>query len=216
MKHLSTLVFDEAAAGEPIDPEATAHLEECADCRSKLSELKAANAKLLASPYANATRNKIIGRHFVRAPIQKWLVPVIGAMAAAVLIFVLIPRDLPSTDRIKGAEDISVLRDGEPIKTASPGQRVSLRVARKNLPHVAVFAQTDDFQVDTLWPLNAQATAQGTPDAQFEVTPGSVWIYAVFTKDPVQLETLKNKLRGAGLPASTEIEVWTRRRLEVR
>lgn len=220
-EHLSALALDEAAASLPLGADAQAHVQACAQCRARIEALKADNARVLASPHGVAVRNELVGRHAAKAarPSRRWILPALSALAAAVVLFVFVPRpSVPSDqDRLKGSPAIAVLRDGTTITSARVGERVGLQLSPAGLSHAAVFA-VDDGEVVRLWPRASESMARlkregiVTLDDAFEVTAGSVTLHAAFAAKGLPLAELEEQLRGG----RTDDRVrWAKTTLEV-
>ncbi|MHB8872593.1 MAG: hypothetical protein ACYC8T_02800 [Myxococcaceae bacterium] len=207
--HLSALQLDEAAAGIPSAAD-QAHLRDCSGCAAQVRQLEASRSALLATAESGrrlealrqaAARAQGSGQALGPGRARRWArlgSAVALPLAAAVLLFVVWQ---PDGDRLKGAVSLELLSDsGAPVQQTRVGQHVTLAVGGAGYLRAAVLAVDEGGRVSRVWPAAGTQTAPIGAGAQvrlepgFEVTPGSVTLYAFFSDDPVELGVL---VRGA-------------------
>ena len=226
--HLSALSLEEAVASLPLSPEAQAHLAGCTDCSMKVGVLRAENDKLLAAPRATATLNKLVAAHGAKpkSP-MRWIVPIFSAVAASVLVLAVVPRLLgPDENRLKGnTVGVYVVQEDQHVDVASVGDKVSVVVSTGTRLHVALFAVDGAGEVSRLWPTEGTRTGAldkagiATLARDFEVTAGSVELFAAFSDEPTDLQVLEAELRSwlaTGSVPTNPSRAWAQNRLEVR
>ena len=188
--HLSSLQLDEAVAGLTTDPAVSAHLAQCAECASRVEQLAGSGAALLKKPEPARQLNALLAHR----PKRRW--PLVAAaalvpLAATLLVFV---SWKPDGDRLKGATSLEVLSDsGVRIEEARVGQHVTLAVGGGGYRYAAIIAVPPSGKMTRVWPPTGAFTGPIGPGARvrlepgFEVTPGSVTLYAFFTDEPVKV-----------------------------
>lgn len=197
-EHLSPLELDEAAAGLAPPP---AHLSACADCATRLEELKAERASLLASPDAARRLDAVLAKQpelSARPKLKLLHVAAIALpLAAGIALLVFAPVWNAHDDRLKGAVTVELVdASGTAVTSAPAGQSVSLAVGGAGLPYVAVFAVDAQGEVAPLWPAKGEMMAALAPGARvtlssFEVTPGDVTVHALFAKEARSMNELE-------------------------
>lgn len=203
MTHLSALALDEAAARLPLQPEATAHLETCAECRAKRDALITANRALLASRPSALALDSLTPK---RSP---WRIALALAVPlAAALVLFLLPQPTSNDSRLKGGFTLELLdRSGKPVHTAHPGDGLDLAVGGAGAENVAVFAIDHQRVVTPLYvgPLHGKALEKV---AHLDVTPGDVTVLAVFSTPPVSAPEVEASLASSTtLPGSVKLEL---------
>lgn len=144
-------------------------------------------------------------------PLWKYLMPAL-ALAASVLAFVFWPQPRAGDDvRLKGAATLRVVGvDGREIEKARPGQTVELAVGAAGHPQGLVVAVDASGQIDVLWPRGATLSAKVPPGAgahlepAFEVTPGSMKLFAFFAAGPFDANLAQARVQAAVDKAKAE------------
>ena len=207
--HLSSLALDELASGEPGAADPRAHLEACALCRAQLESLLAARERLAASaPYRRVLQNL----QGVRQPpprrfLAAWFAAPL-AVAAAMLVLTVTPRFLATRRdgaRLKGPASLQVLPAGvaspHPITRAKPKDQVVLSVGAAGHPYGLVAGVDGAGQVSVLWPLQGTgalpAGAAVRLEPGFEVTAGSLCLWAFFSDAPLEPSQVRSALAAA-------------------
>jgi hypothetical protein len=207
--HLTALELDEVAAGLTADARVLAHSSACLDCAVRLSKLQASRAALLGSPAAARKLEALRSASGARPSVSRWprrralaAATVLVPLAAMLLVFVTTRPD--GGDRLKGAVSVEVLTEaGQPATAVRVGQHVALAVGGGGHSRAAVLAKTDVGRVVVAWPQGGAETAPIAPGARvrlepgFEVTPGSVTLYAFFSDAPVDLAPLVEGLEAS-------------------
>lgn len=191
--HLSALVFDTVAAGLPFADTARVHLESCDQCRTKLEAVKNERASTLMSARFAAGLQRITPPPVRRAP--AWAKPVIGLALAASLVLIVGYRFLSGVSGLtllKGIPTVELLKDGAtPITQAHVGDKVALAVGGAGYAQVAVVAISAQGAPSVLSPWAPVAGgARILVGKGFEVTPGSIAVFACFDDHPIPLESM--------------------------
>lgn len=201
-EHLSALALDTLAAELPH--EGAVHLSTCAECRTRLEALKARHRQIAGMPEFKARFEAIaLPRPAPQVRPRRWaqVMAVALPLAAALAVVVLLS---PGEDdvRLKGAPTIALVLGDRPVTKANPGDRLGLRVGGAGHTHGAVFVIDAVGAVERLWPTSDQAapipTGANVPiGADFEVTPGSVEIVAIFSDRAQPLDEVRSALKRA-------------------
>ena len=219
-EHLSPLVLDELAVGDPNDA-AKAHLEGCASCRARLEEVKAAALQVMSMPRFEQTFAALETHAPVVTPLPKkarrlWpaLVAVAVPLAAALVFLVMSPSD--DGTRLKGTPTIELLLNDRPVTKARPGETVTLAVGSVGKAHALVIAVDSSGTVSRLWPQedSSGAIAFGARvllSPSFDVTPGSLLLVGFFsdTSQPAApvISELERRVSDARKAGRTPLEI---------
>ncbi len=198
--HLSALALDEVSAGLTPAAGAQEHLKECAECVARLEALRVSRAAVLSSPEARrrleALRSTAAASPAPASIGRRWRLAtaVAAPLAAAGLVLALWQ---PGDERLKGVASLELLSSGgAPVKEARVGQHVTLAVGGAGYRRAAVLAVDGAGRVSRVWPAAGTTTAPIARGARvplepgFEVTPGSVTLYAFFSDEPIDLGLL--------------------------
>jgi hypothetical protein len=144
-------------------------------------------------------------------PLWKYLMPAL-ALAASVLAFIFWPPPQAGDDlRLKGAATLRVVGvDGRDIEKAKPGQTVELAVGAAGHPQGLVVAVDASGEIDVLWPRGATLSSKVPAGAgahlepAFEVTPGSMKLFAFFASGPFDANVAQARVQAAVDKAKAE------------
>lgn len=138
-------------------------------------------------------------------PTWQWLLPTL-ALAASLIAFVYWPQPAAPTDelRLKGATMLRVTSvDGREIEKARAGELVELAVGAAGFSQGLVLAADASGTVEVLWPPNATLSGRVPAGAgahlqpAFEVTPGSLKLFAFFADGPFDVAGAKARVDAA-------------------
>ncbi len=206
--HLSALVLDELASGLPASGEAKAHAQACPQCQLRLEGLRAARQAAKGAPQFERVWAKV--RHAPPEPERTsrwgWMAAPLGAMALAMLLVLVVPGgEPPNESRLKGTSSFRVLsaQGGQPISRANPGDRVVLAVGSAGHPYGLVLGVDESGAVSLVWPMGTFESGQvpSGPEARldppFEVTEGSLELFALFSDKPLELAVAQRAMEQA-------------------
>jgi hypothetical protein len=195
-QHLSPLVLDTVAAGLPYADSARVHLGSCESCRGRLEAVKSERAATMqSSRFAAGLRRASPSP----VPRLRWAPKVAGFAIAACLSLIIGSRLVSKHEeggRLKGQVTVEVLQgDSTPVGTAKVGDQVSLAVGGAGFSQVAVFAISADGAVTLLESSMPLAPGARVPVGKlFEVTPGSLLLFACFDDRPLPIDALREQL----------------------
>ncbi|HVE81219.1 MAG TPA: hypothetical protein VND93_00155, partial [Myxococcales bacterium] len=113
--------------------------------------------------------------------------------------------------RVKGAFSIAVVgEDGQELQRARPGDRVGIAVGAAGRAQVLVLAMDDHGAVEVLWPVEGKESGAAPPGARavlgtsFDVTPGSLALYALFGNAPISAAEAQAALKSEVTTAARE------------
>jgi hypothetical protein len=215
-EHVSQLVLDELLAGAP----ANAHVEGCAECRTRLETLKSQAAASQASFAYARTRARLTTPAPAPTP-WKWIAALLVPLAAALLVL-LVPRGPAPLvegqgERLKGTASLDfITRDGISVTEVHPGTRLKLKVGAATFTHGLALAVEDNGAIEQLWPdPGADDTLPGTGfvtlPRELEATPGPVTVHVLLSNAPIDAVKAKADLgaamKSAGAFASRRLVV---------
>ncbi|MCU1278147.1 MAG: hypothetical protein JWM53_1693, partial [bacterium] len=123
---LSDLALDRLVAGERVEAAVDAHVATCAECAARLADFR--REQLQAAPLLDELRLR--PARVVPLPRRRWIVAVPIFAAAALVLFLFVPRlrTLPS-ERAKGGAaalvlDVVVRHADGTVEALAPGKRV--------------------------------------------------------------------------------------------
>jgi len=202
-EHLSDLRLDEVVAGLQAPG---SHLAACDTCTQRLARLRQDAAARRAAPGFEWTYQRLNARAAAPAdPWWSWALGGLSALAVAVLV-TLAPVDV---NRVKAGAFLRTESHGVVLSTPRPGDRVTLVVGPAGHRFALVLSATDDHAVEQLWPAGGPASgpvpgkARVALQPEFEVTPGRVRVWALFSDRPLLAATARKALEEAdraGLP----------------
>lgn len=220
-EHLSPLALDELAVGDATDA-AKAHLDDCASCRLKLDAVRAAALQVTSMPAFEQTLAALEQPKPAATPAPGTrrrlltLVAVAVPLAAALVFFVLSPRD--GGIRLKGAPSLELLAKDGPVTSGWPGEMVTLAVGGAGHSHALVFSIDESGTVSRLWPADARAApiaagARVLLSPSLDITPGSFLLVGFFSEaaqpaSPVSM-ALEEQVAAAKKKGNTPLELET-------
>ncbi len=206
--HLSDFALDGVALSAAAPPE---HVAQCSECTARLAAITA-HAQAMKSSAAFARVSRSLEQVELK-PNRSWLQwagLAAGLAVAASLALVLRPGAVePSTERLKGSGDVTLIRSlrvlpSEPFKL---GERVTVRVTPSGgATEAVVFSISDDtHQVEQVWPAQPSESAVIPPGgnlADLIITPGSLMLVAVFFDRHASTTEVATALRERGIEAA--------------
>lgn len=226
-EHLSVLELEEAAAGLPpaehlggcadcqkrVDElkGASQALMSSPQFAARLAEVQAQAAEKPIARIDPETGELTVSKRGAQgeaapaAPFPWWKVLVPAFSLAASLALVLFwPRAAEEDTRLKGAVMIRVVgADGRTVEKARPGQLVELAVAAGGRAQGLVLAVDARGELGVLWPPEATLSGRLPPGAGahlqpgFEVTPGSLKLFALFSDGPFDVSAARARVQAA-------------------
>jgi hypothetical protein len=198
--HLSDWALDQLA----LEPDAAAreHLNTCARCSARSSDIAQQRRKAMESP-----RFEAVWSSLQRVPPRRrwWrfaFVPAFAGVAAASILWIRPARH--DAIRPKGGYSVAVWTahgrvDGsQPVR---PGENVSLSVNTLGRKYALILGVDEAGAVAVVWPPGAGQSGE-TPAAParplapaFKVTPGSLTLEAFFSDKPIPAQAAIESLR---------------------
>lgn len=138
-------------------------------------------------------------------PTWQWLLPAL-ALAASLVAFVYWPQPVapPEAVRLKGAPMLRVTSvDGREIEKAKAGELVELAVGAAGFTQGMVLTTDASGAIGVLWPPNATLSGRMPTGAgahlqpAFEVTPGSLKLFAFFADGPFDVAGARARVEAA-------------------
>ena len=219
-EHVSALVLDSMAAGLPVEGEARAHVDACAQCSGAVVARKAASVAFLERPEARRRLGLLQSQVVVATerPAMPWWVKVFAFAVPVAVALVLVMRlgSPGGGDRVKGAAELVVLLDGGAVTSVPVGSAVTLAMGGGGAAYAAVLSVDESGGVDIVWPVKgdrSQRLEGGAREklAEFQVTPGSLTLRAFLSEESVSLDELVRAMPDGGAAGtktvSTRLEV---------
>lgn len=215
-EHLSHLVLDELAAGLEAPAGSKEHLSSCAQCVHALEAIREPRDAFLASPQARTSFARLAAATS-SAPARRsawwarWALA-LAVPATAVLVFLALPQE--PGERLKGSASIQLLGpDQQPVRQARAKDAVRLALGGGGFSYCAVLSVDERGRVEPLWPPGGRESARIPPGARtvleppFEVTPGSLVLFAFFSDRPLELGQLGSALRAQAAGSARPLEL---------
>ncbi len=215
-EHLSALVLDSLAAGLPVEADAQAHADGCAQCSAAVVARRAASAAFLARPEARRRLGILQSQVVVAAerPAMAWWVKVLAFAVPVAVAFALVLRlgSPGDKDRVKGAAELTVLFDGGVVTSVPAGSAVTLALGGGGAAYAAVLSVDEQGGVDIVWPVQGERSMRvegGAREklAEFQVTPGSVTLRAFLTNEPMALQELLRAMPDGGVAGARTVSM---------
>jgi hypothetical protein len=230
VSHVSSFHRDALALGALSDNDAAAvraHLDACAACRAEADADAAERDRFVRDVLPRSVP------HARRAPMRwPWLAGIAALAAAAIVIFVAVPRDRDDAPELamkgtvawqvvakRGARTFA-LHDGAVL---AAGDQVRFVITTDRARAVTIVAIDGNGAASVYFPYDGRRSAEvpvgrtELPDSiVLDNSPGPERWFAIFTDEPIDTAPLLARLRDLGARGAAAIRMTTRLPIEAR